>query len=350
VGSEVIEGSSANRQLLSGFFENRIAVDSTRGNRGHNQVQRRYTEDWVLHRGYQQHRHTSSSRHSESSQSQTLEELEVGRPESGVDGDEEDGGLTTGRHCRNISNATITPADFRHEGLHTAVQDFEPSSDRESGNSALTGRAGKYKTAPQSLVDFAVDCKIDLPKMPGLPSRWADSTPSPIEESAMNGFKMSLPTPTDTAAKPGLKPGLKESDESLHESPHGLSNNNNLLPVIPLSVQSSRAGSPNPRRVIKWNGRNVIIQIPKDVPFGRPAEEGGRPYPLTPNEVVDRMQGWVDKGYSLEFGGEGSCRDIYPEEQKGKVDSSEIFISIPDRRGMLVFFCLEDKLSWRVIE
>ncbi|KAI5857982.1 hypothetical protein BZA05DRAFT_441265 [Tricharina praecox] len=44
------------------------------------------------------------------------------------------------------------------------------------------------------------------------------------------------------------------------------------------------------------------------------------------------MKGWVDKGYDISIGGQGACKDVFPEERRSKVEASEVFISIPDPR------------------
>lgn len=69
-----------------------------------------------------------------------------------------------------------------------------------------------------------------------------------------------------------------------------------------------------------------------------PKEFGGKPMPLTFEEVEQRMQHFRELGYDVNVVGAeegGQTRAIFPLENNGKVDSSEIFVSIPDRRGTL---------------
>jgi hypothetical protein len=301
----VIEGSSG-WGILSGLLSSRRGKDL----QGQFLVQRRYTEDWVLHRGYQQHRRTSPSWYSESSEDQQ---------ESGDQILEES--LAPGRHRRNISNAkTITPADYQPPPAQSSTfLGVEPSSDRESGISGVTGVTGRYRTAPQSLVEFPMDFLVDASKMP---SRWADLTPSPVEDK---GLKL---------------------DVSTHLEPQPQQNTNDAVSTYllsapaPKSETTTRTNSPNSKKLKKWQGRNVFIQIPVETPFGLPEEEGGRPMPLSKAEVEHRMKAWRSQGYSLDIGGEGDCREVFPPEQKENVDASEIFVSIPDRRGKS-FHCIK---------
>jgi hypothetical protein len=293
--------------VLVGLLSGVTAEDPARESRGHLVVQRRYTEDWVLQRGYQQHRRTSSSWCSESSQD--LEE-EAGQS---------DAASRIRAHRRDISNAkTITPADFQQSrsGTFLSVPGAVLSSDHESVLSGVTGITGRYRTAPQSLADFPMDCTMDLPKLPTVPSRWADLTPSPVEDKTANGFKMDPPTQPEAMSTPKVNGAVA-----------------NYLLSAPKSTPTTRTSTPGSRKSIKCHGRNVIIQLPSEVQFGLP---GGPPMPLSQEEVEKRMKQWVEQGYSLEIGGEGDCREIYPEGRIGKVDSSDIFVSIPDPRGMFI--------------
>ena len=274
------------------------ARDHQRETRGQLLVQRRYTEDWVLRLGYQQHRRNSSSRHSESSQD----------PEGDID--------RIGGHHRNISNAkTITPADYQlPRGTVLNVPGTELSSDRESAVSGTTGDTGRYRTAPQSLAGFPMDHTIDPPEVPALPSRWADPTPAPVADKGMKG-----PSP----------PLQKEPTPQASPTIGGASAVANYLLSAPKSGPTSRTSTPGSRK-LKWRGRIVVIQIPPDTTFGLP---GGRPIPLSTEEVEKKVKGWVDKSYDL---GQGACKEIFPEERRGKVEASEVFVSIPEPKGMFI--------------
>lgn len=157
------------------------------------------------------------------------------------------------------------------------------------------------------MTDLAMDYAQDVaPKVPSM--RWADLTPPPAEDK---NYKVEVtiedPTPQTTPTSTAI---------------------NGFL--LPKSNPTSRTGSPNPRKTIKWHGRNVVIQIPSETSFGVP---GGRPMPLNKLQVEERMREWIERGYSIEIGGQGASRDVYPEERKEKVEASDIFVSIPDRRG-----------------
>jgi hypothetical protein len=145
--------------------------------------------------------------------------------------------------------------------------------------------------------------------------------PAPIEEP----FKEE---PTPKGGTFLLPPTDVSSNGSLNGTPVADISSQKPLPI-------SRTNSPNPRTSIRWKGKNVIIQLPSDVPFGLPSEEGGKPMPLTKEEVEQKMKTWMDSGYSIEIlGGDtgGQSRGIYPDEGV-KVEKSEVFVSIPDRRG-----------------
>ncbi|KAF8537253.1 hypothetical protein BDD12DRAFT_238827 [Trichophaea hybrida] len=154
----------------------------------------------------------------------------------------------------------------------------------------------------------------ELPKMPALSSRWADLTPSPVEDKGMNGFKVELPVQAEVTPQ-----------TTLNSKINGVSH---YLLSAPKSVPTTRTSTPSSKKSIKWRGRAVVIQIPSNIPFGVP---GGRPIPLSRHEVEMRMKAWTDQGYNIEIGGQGASREIFPEEQKGKVDPSDIFVSIPDK-------------------
>jgi hypothetical protein len=290
--------------ILFGLLTGAAEEDPARDNQVHLVVQRKYTEDWVRQRGYQQHRRTPTSWNSED-----LEE-EAGQDEaSRIRG-----------HRRDISNAkTITPADFRQSrsGAFLSVPGAVVSSDHESVLSGVTSITGRYKTAPQSLADLPTDYAMDLPQLSAVPSRWADLTPSPIEDKTVNGFKADAPAEAEATPKVVT---------------NGTANGSvaNYLLSAPKATPTSRTSTPGSRKAIKWHGKNVFIHIPSETRFGLP---GGPPIPLTKEEVEKRMNGWIEQGYSIEIGGQGACKEIYPEEQKGKVDSSDIFVSIPDPRG-----------------
>jgi len=282
------------------------ARDLQRETRGQLLVQRCYTEDWVLRRGYQQHRRTASSWYSEFSQ------------------DPEEDKERVGGHYRNISNAkTITPADYHLSGrTFLSVPGTDLSSDRESAVSGATGVTGRYTTAPQSLADFPMDRTTNCPEVPALPSRWADLTPSSVEDKDVNGLKgLSLPlqkepTPTQTSPTIGSASAIA-----------------GCLLSAPKSGTTSRASTPISRKSIKWRGRNVIVQLPPDAAFGLP---DGRPMPLSREEVEEKMKGLVDGGYDLSIGGQGACKESFPEERRDKVEASEVFVSIPEPRGMFI--------------
>jgi hypothetical protein len=291
--------------ILFGLLPGAAEEDPARKSQGHLVVQRRYTEDWVLHRGYQQHRRTPTSWNFE---------------DFGEEAGQDEASRIRG-HRRDISNAkTITPADFQQSRscAFLSVPGAVVSSDHESVLSGVTSITGRYKTAPQSLADLPTDYAMDLPKLSGVPSRWADLTPSPIEDKAVNGFKADAPTQAEATPKVDA---------------NGTANGTvaNYLLSAPKATPTSRTSTPGSRKSIKWHGKNVFIHIPSETQFGLP---GGPPIPLTKEEIEKRMKGWIEQGYSIEIGGQGACKEIYPEERKGKVDSSDIFVSIPDPRGV----------------
>ncbi|KAG0129987.1 hypothetical protein HOY82DRAFT_392194 [Tuber indicum] len=139
--------------------------------------------------------------------------------------------------------------------------------------------------------------------MPILPSRWATVVE---EETVRNEDNSMLRTPSSsTTATSGIATATYDKS----------------LPI-------SRTQSPNPRLTRKWNGKTVVIQLPSDTPWGI---EGGRPMPLTRKEVEDRMKVWESKGYVLQPVG-GQSRVVFPPETQGKIEGSDVIVSIPDRR------------------
>lgn len=295
---------------------------------GHSSIQRRYTEDWVLQRGYQHHRRSGSSWYQESSD------------DSGSDEE-----IYFGAHRRNPSNTkTITPADFRSEGL-LAVPETELSSDAETG---ISGEA--WKTAPQSLVEARTEL---TPPMPILPSRWA-TTPPIIENSlgksnGVSDIRVEQEHPNSDLSvfgvvangldTPMTRTPSSSTERTATHTPHLNGFSASLLPQTP--IQISRSGTPNIKSVKKWKGKNVIIQIPSDVPWGLPLEKGGRPLPLTTKQMEERMRMWEIQGYTTEFltGQGGQSREVYPDDVREKVKESGISVSIPDRRGMSFLCC-----------
>ena len=229
-------------------------------------------------------------------------------------------------HRRNSSlTKTVTPADFEE----WATLGHLPSDDDEelvvSGHGSFTC----FRTAPQSL-----DGALDQESMSEMPNRWA-ATPEPEPEV--------VPEVVEVVAA-----GLKEEAVVLAEevtgspvvTPSTPSNSMASFLVPPARTASStRSSSPNIRKSIKWQKRNLIINIPHELPFGIPEEEGGRPMPLTREEVEVRLQAWREKGYNVEaIGEDGQNMEVYPTEARGtKVDSSKVIVSIPDRRGEFGF-------------
>ncbi|KAA8913525.1 hypothetical protein FN846DRAFT_886579 [Sphaerosporella brunnea] len=172
---------------------------------------------------------------------------------------------------------------------------------------------------------------MDLSKLPNVPSRWADLTPSPIEDQAAGEFKMDVPFPPEETTNKAVPNGDASGTVA------------NCLLSAPKSMPPTRTSTPGSRKSIKYRGRNVFIQIPFDTQYGLP---DGPPIPLTKEEVEKRMNEWIEQGFVIELGGQGACKEIYPEEQKGKVDGSDIFVSIPDPREWETYVnaLREDKL------
>lgn len=193
-------------------------------------------------------------------------------------------------------------------------------------------------------------------------SRWADSTSSSSSEpslapSPVNGANPALPKLTEEQApEPKLKDitplPLQEPSPPQRSTEESTSTNGtrhvfdsvakHLLSAPARNGASTRSSSPNARTTVKMGKRTVIIQIPSETPFGKPEKLGGKPMPLTFEDVEKRMQHFRDLGYDVDVIGAnegGQTRAIFPLDNKGKVDSSEVIVSIPDRRGM--FACLE---------
>lgn len=266
----------------------------------HYSVQSRYTEDWVHHLGYQQHRRGDSSSFYVDS-------------EAGSNDDSND----FGAHRRNPSNAkTITPADFQVERNLRVPEGDTESSDNDIGTAG--GRA--YRTAPQSLVDFRIN--TPPPPMPTLPSKWATEVE---EETVRNSEidKSGLDSP--------LTPGAEDNSMLRTPSSSTTATSGIATATYDKSLPISRTQSPNPRLTKRWNGKTVVIQIPLDTPWG---VEGGRPLPLTREEVENRMREWKSKGYDLQPVG-GQSRVVFPPEPQCKFEGSDVIVSIPDRRGIV---------------
>lgn len=285
----------------------------------HSSIQRRYTEDWVLRRGYQQHRRNGSSWCAEALDESTSDE-----------------DIYFGAHRRNTSNAkTITPADFHPERALT-VPEAELSSDTGTGAS---GGAGAWKTAPQSLIEV----RAGSPVMPSLPSRWATTPTTPtsmeiiLEKS--NGFRVEEHPNSDLSVFGVENANMLRSTSSSTETtttPHINGFAASLLLPHDQPISISRSQTPNLRSVKKCKGKNVIIQIPSETPWGLPLDEGGRPMPLTGKQIKERAKMWEAQGYTVEFlnGHGGQSRNVFPEQVVDKAISGDIFVSIPNRRGM----------------
>lgn len=287
----------------------------------HSSIQRRYTEDWVLRRGYQQHRRSGDSWCAEIPDESTSDE-----------------DIYFGAHRRNTSNAkTITPADFYPERTLT-VPEAELSSDAGTG---ISGGVGAWRTAPQSLIEV----RTVSPAMPSLPSRWATTPITPksmdivLEKS--NGFRVEEHPNSDMSVfgvENGLDANMLRTTSSSTEAtaaPHTNGFAATLLLPHDQPISISRSQTPNLRTVRKCKGKNVIIQIPSETPWGLPLEEGGRPMPLTAKQIKERMNMWEAQGYTVEFlnGHGGQSKIVFPEHVE-KPRSDDIFVSIPNRRGM----------------
>lgn len=287
--------------------------------------QRRYTEDWVL-RGYQQHKRSDSSWYTDGSDESESEEETY-----------------FGKHSRNPSNAkTITPADF-HPERFLAVPEVEVSSDAGTG---ISGGAEAWITAPQSLIEARTESP---PKMPSLPSRWATSPTTPTSMDSMSGksniFRLESEHPNSDLSVYGtmdnrLDANMIRTPSSSTEATTTPQTNGfaaSLLLPLDQPISISRSNTPNPRSVKKCKGKNVPIQIPSETPWGLPLEKGGRPMPLTKKQVEERTKMWEAQGYTVDFlaGHGGQSREVFPDLTVEKVESSDIHISIPDRKGML---------------
>lgn len=316
-------------------------------------VQKQYTEEWVQTRGKgaasdAEHVEDKSYYFGEEEEEEdnkddeedyaTLaygEDPDRDSPEeagsSEDDGFAADWGIGGTKRRRNRSKDTITQAIFEKDSASGTSQVLA-SSDIQSD------AGGIFQTAPQSLVDVVIE---DIDAMAPLPSRWADdlssSEPS-LAPSPVNGVSPMLKKKkTEEPREPDAPvPEINTATCNGKELPTVESVANHLLSAPELArTPSTRSSSPNVRTTVKWQKRNVIIQIPSDVPWGLPEEMGGKPFPLTFAEVEARMQHWRDLGYNVDIisADEHQNREIYPEEKRGKVDASEIFVSIPDRRG-----------------
>lgn len=303
--------------ILSSLFTPAKEVQA----QAHSSIQRRYTEDWVLRRGYQQHRRSGDSWCAEVPDESTSDE-----------------DIYFGAHRRNTSNAkTITPADFHTEKTLT-VPEAELSSDAGTG---ISGGIGAWKTAPQSLIEV----RTLSPTMPLLPSRWATTPTTPtsmeiiLEKS--NGFRVEEHPNSDMSVfgvENGLDANMLRTTSSSTETttPHTNGFAASLLLSHDQPISISRSQTPNLRTVKKCKGKNVIIQIPSETPWGLPLEEGGRPMPLTAKQIKERTNMWEAQGYTVEFlnGHGGQSRIVFPEQTVEKARSDDIFVSIPNRRGM----------------
>lgn len=286
-------------------------------------IQRRYTEDWVLHRGYQQHRRSGDSWCAEVPDESTSDE-----------------DIYFGAHRRNTSNAkTITPADFQPERT-LIVPEAEPFSDAGTG---ISGGVGAWKTAPQSLIEVRT-ASLTM-HTHSLPSRWATTPTTPtsmeiiLEKS--NGLRVAEHPNSDMSVfgvESGLANMLRSTSSSTETTttPHTNGFAASLLLPHDQPISISRSQTPNLRTVKKCKGKNVIIQIPSETPWGLPLEEGGRPMPLTEKQIKERTKMWEVQGYTVEFlsGHGGQSRNVFPEQTIEKAKSGKISVSIPDRKGM----------------
>ena len=267
-------------------------------------IQRRYTEDWV--RG--------SQRPGNWYNDISPEEEEHGIEEEEEEDDEEvDGtnGPSRGHKQRNYSNAkTITQADIA-DILRKATP-TPPTSDEEQQTVAESSdndiAYAYYKTAPQSM---AGTIRSDAPPVPG--NRMASLLPG--DPASINRPPSATPTQGDDGAS---------------------------TPTIPTSHLTVPVTTPKPpsrtssRASVKWGTRNVFISLPQDI-----RDENGddlvhhRPAALTTAQVLERLRMWQDMGYNIEVRDDanGHSRDIYPEERRGPVDKSEVYVNIPDRKG-----------------
>ncbi|KAH0612126.1 uncharacterized protein H6S33_010178, partial [Morchella sextelata] len=281
-------------------------------------IQKRYTEDWVLQRGFQTHRRSDSSWYSENSDSSSSE-----------------GNAKLGTHRRYPSDAkTITPADFQ-SGRFLLAPKAELSSDADTGTSE-----GAWKTAPQSFTENKTGTSSPMPM---LASIWA-STPPPIMEnrfpisngvsdirlepehpnSDLSVFGVVENGPSTNMIRTPSPLSSTEATATRTPVPNGISAS--LLSHTPL--QLSRSGTPNIKSK-KRKSKNVV-KVPSYSPWGLPLEEGGRPMPLTNLEMEERSRKWEALGYTPEFlSGQGAqSRDIFLEDTKEKV--KDVVVNIRD--------------------
>lgn len=271
---------------------------------------RTYTEEWIRQSGYEPSRASSDWVFSEDERS---------------DGSEADNNYLR-PHRRNSSlTKTITPADFEE----WATLGHLPGSDEDelvvSGHGSFTC----FRTAPQSL-----DGALEQEDMTAVTNRWAATPESEPEVVSEVVEVVQVPV---AALKEDPLVVAEEVAETPAITPSVASNGvaSFLVPPTTKTASSTRSSSPNIRKSIKWQKRNLIINIPHEVPFGLPEEEGGRPMPLTREEVEVRMQAWREQGYDVEaIGEDGQNMEVFPTEARGtKVEPSDMIVSIPDRRG-----------------
>ncbi|TGZ76737.1 hypothetical protein EX30DRAFT_375271 [Ascodesmis nigricans] len=293
--------------------------------------QTKYTEEWISGGG-------SSSKGSEI-------EKELHEEDSSYYFGEEEDKESDSAHLAFGSDAD-TDREFAAQGNESSEDDGW-ADDWGFGSSKTRKHPRKeVKSVPEKEKSTAEEIHSDADTVvmaPTLPSRWADSSSEPsLAPSPVNGASPILRQPEEpTETEPEVQ---KKTPESNSNTPSSTINGkpsvleavaNQLLSAPSRTATSTRSSSPNVRTTIKWQKRNVIIQIPSDSPWGYPEEEGGRPYPLSFEEVEKRLQHWRELGYNVDVirgDDEAQIREVFPEERRGKVEASEIFVSIPDRR------------------
>lgn len=275
-------------------------------------IQKRYTEDWVLQRGFQTHRRSDSSWYSEHSDNSSFEE-----------------NANIGTHRRYPSDTkTITPADFQ-SGKFLLVPRAELSSDADTGTSE-----GAWKTAPQSFTENKTGGSSPIPM---LASQWSSSPPNIMEDrlamdvrvkpdhpnSDLSVFGVVENGPSTKMIRTPSPPSSTEATTSQNPMPNGISAS--LLSHTP---QLSRSGTPNIKS--KKRKAKTVVKVPTYSPWGLPLDQGGRPMPLTSLEMEERSRQWEAKGYTLEFlsGQGGHSKDIFPAETREKV--KDVVVNIRD--------------------
>jgi hypothetical protein len=177
-----------------------------------------------------------------------------------------------------------------------------------------------------------------------LASRYADSPPP---TPAIKEPKLPQPVvrPSEPVGKPSspvivekpLPPAPKDDTEQVPIEQNPVS-----LVTTRKATSSPDLIDQRPKKRVVWGNRTVLISIPRD---GRRGKVGGALKPLTASEVNERLRKWEQdgfdtRGFKVWGSDDGQSRLIYPDPEEissGWKMKKEWRVSIPDRRGILIF-------------